>query len=118
MDWNSCLVNGVASLQCIPYLFANVVNFSLMAAGTVSFLLLLYAGLRYILASGDSKQLDTARKTITFAIAGLILVLCSYILLNILATITGVNCILVFGPFTQSVTINGHTYSSCFTSTP
>lgn len=114
MDWNSCVVNGVASLQCIPYLFANVVNFLLMAAGTVCFLLLLYAGIRYILAGGDSKQLDTARKTITYAVIGLIIILCSYILLNILATITGVNCILVFGPFTHSITINGHTYSSCF----
>lgn len=113
MNWDTCLVNGVATLQCLPILFANILNFLFMAAGTVAFFVILYSGIRFILANGDPKQLDGARKTFIYAIAGLILILVSYILLNIIATITGVTCILVIGPFVKSVTINGHTYLNC-----
>lgn len=85
-----------------------------MAAGTVALFVLLYAGLRFILANGDAKQLEGARKMLFFGIGGLVLVLCAYIILNVIATITGVNCILIFGPFSQSASINGHTYTNCF----
>ena len=112
--WDKCLFQGVATINCIQVVFSNLISFLFMAAGTVAFFVILYAGLRFILASGDSKQLEGARKILIFGIAGLLLVLMSYVLLNVIATVTGVNCILAFGPFTPSVTINGHTYVNCF----
>jgi hypothetical protein len=114
MDWTTCLFQGVATPTCIPIVFANLLNFLFMAVGTVAFLVLLLGGVKLILANGDAKQLDGARKALVFGVIGLLLVLCSYIIVNLLATITGVNCILVFGPFTHSISINGHTYTNCF----
>lgn len=40
-------------------------------------------GIRYILASGDPKALDSARSTITYALIGLVIVLLSVVLVNI-----------------------------------
>lgn len=115
MDWKTCLFQGVATLSCLPIVFANILNFLLESVGTVAFFVLLYAGLRFILANGDGKQIDSAKKALAFGVIGLIVVLFAYIIVNLIATITGVNCILAFGPFTAPVTINGHTYANCFT---
>lgn len=106
MDSNSCsstTVNGivfhVASLQCLPVLFANVLQALFFFAGTVAAILIIISGIRIITAGGDAKLLETARKTLTYAILGLFLILFSYLILSIIAQVTGVKCILDFGPF-------------------
>jgi len=99
MDWGSCLVNDVASLRCLPILFANVLNVLFMVAGTIAAIIIIISGLRMILSGGDAKQLETAQKTLVYAIGGLLLIFFSYMILNIIAFVTGVNCILTIGPW-------------------
>lgn len=103
MDWGSCLIQGVATLQCVPIIFVNVLNFLFMVAGTVAVFVIIISGLRLIMAAGDAKKLDTARHVLTYAILGLLIILFSEIILNIIATVTGVRCLLVFGPFTNAI---------------
>lgn len=99
MNWGNCVVKGVATVQCIPVLFANVLNVLFMFAGTVAVFMIIISGFRFILSSGDAKQLDGAKKTLTLAVIGLIIILLSYLILSVLAKVTGVSCLLVFGPF-------------------
>lgn len=108
-SWGKCAVtnfNGktydVASLQCLPALFANVLNALFMFAGIVAVIVIIISGYRLIFSGGEAKQLDTARKTLTYAIGGLVLVFLSYLILNFIATVTGVQCILTFGPWLSS----------------
>ena len=97
MDWNSCTPNGIPTLRCIPIVFNNLIYWALIFAGVVAVFFIIVAGLKYINSGGDQKQVQGARQTLTWAIIGLIVILFSFFLVNILATTLGVTCILNFG---------------------
>ncbi len=60
-------------------------------AGIALFILLLVGGFKYITSGGDPKALEGAQKTITYAIAGLIVIILSFLILVLISTITGVD---------------------------
>lgn len=105
MDWNACDFKntGIATLDCIPPLIASLVNWALVFAGVVAFFLLVYAGYKFIASGGDPKSVEGAKKTATYAIIGLILVLLSFFIVRLIGQITGldqtngVTCIELFG---------------------
>src|SRR6185312_9961777 len=111
MDWGSCLVSGAATLQCVPIVFVNVVNALFMFVGIVCVFIIMYAGIQFILAGGNAKQLDGAKKTLTMALVGLLIILLSSVILNVIATVTGVTCIQVFGPWSGAL----HGIQNCTT---
>lgn len=78
-----------AQLSALETVFGNVVNVALGFAGIVLFVMLLVGGFRYITAGGDPKGIEGARKTLTYAIAGMVLVALSYLILNFIANLTG-----------------------------
>lgn len=100
--WGNCVntltVNGkqvqVASLKCLPVVFNNIVNAALIFVGSVSVILLIYAGIRFVTSGGDPKQVQAARQIITYAIIGLVLVLASFGIIIFIGYITNSsNCI-------------------------
>ncbi len=106
MPWDGCLnevtlpdgtKDSVATLNCLPVIFQNLVGTLMGFAGLVAVIFILYAGFKYITAGGDPKQAESARKTLTFAIIGLLVVLLSFFIINIIGYISGVNCITTFG---------------------
>lgn len=99
MPWDSCLKPGtdVATLDCIGPLFSNVIIWLFTFAGIVAFFLVVFSGIKFITSGGDAKQVEGARKTLTYAVIGLLIILFSYFLLNIIAGVTGVTCIKMFG---------------------
>ncbi len=99
MNWpTSCLKNGtVATFDCIPYLFQTLLNFIFGIAGIAAVFFVLLAGFKFVTSGGDAKQVEGARKTLTYAIIGLIVVLLSYAIINFIGQATGVTCILDFG---------------------
>lgn len=77
--------------------FGDIVNViiknAFVLAGIISFLLLVFGGFSVILAagSGDTKQLEKGKRTITYAVLGLILIVTSYWIVQIMETITGIS---------------------------
>lgn len=57
--------------------------------GLLMFAYLIYGGLKYITAAGDSKQVGEAMKTITNAILGLVIVFGSFWVVRIIETVFG-----------------------------
>jgi len=92
----------VASLDCLPILFGNIIYWALVFAGIVALFFLIFGGIKLLVSGGDAKQVEGARKTVTWAIIGLIVIILSFMILNIIADITGVGCIKLFG-FTQCI---------------
>lgn len=88
---------GVPSLQCIFPLFHNIVTGALMFSGIVALFFIIWAGVQYIRSGGDQKQVEGARKTLTFALVGLVIMLLSFFILNLVSYLTGVDCIREFG---------------------
>lgn len=97
MDWGSCVENGVATLSCIPIVLKNVINWALIFAGTAAIFFIIFAGAKFIISGGDPKQVQGARQTATWAIVGLLVILFSFGIVNIIAGLTGVECIKMFG---------------------
>lgn len=101
MDWGNCVktVNGsrVATLDCIPVLFQKVIYGLLLFVGIAAAAFIIFAGYKFLTSGGDAKKIGEARKVITFAIAGLLVVLFSFLILNIIAFVTKASCITTFG---------------------
>lgn len=87
----------ILTIDCVPVLVSNLIFWALTFAGIVALLLVILGGLKYITSGGDPKAADGAKKTISWALIGLVVILMSFAVLNIIADITGVRCITKFG---------------------
>ncbi|MDO8621007.1 MAG: pilin [Candidatus Levybacteria bacterium] len=90
-------VDKVGTLNCIPYLFENVVTAAFLFAGIIALIFIILSGIKFLMSGGDPKQLEGAKNTLTYAILGFILILLSFAILNFISGITGVPCIKEFG---------------------
>ena len=101
MDWGSCVqkINGhnVATINCIPAVFQNIINWALLLAGIAAVFFVIISGIKFLLSGGDPKQIQGARSTLTYAIIGLVVILLSFAVINFVAALTGVSCITQFG---------------------
>ncbi|MBI5620188.1 hypothetical protein HY949_00225 [Candidatus Gottesmanbacteria bacterium] len=84
-----------AQFDTFGALVSVVVRNAFVLAGIISFLLLVFGGFSVIMAAGscDTKELEKGQKTITYAILGLILVVTSYWIVQIIEKISGVHLI-------------------------
>ena len=91
-DWSTynggCLENGVATLRCLPVVFHNAVSGFLIFIGAVAMFYIIYSGFKLITSGGDPKQIEAARKIMTFAIIGVVVVLSSFLILNLVGFLT------------------------------
>lgn len=92
ISWDGCVdpVTGVATLACIPIVIKNVIIAALFFAGVISIVLIIYAGIKFISSRGDPTQVDAAKKTLTYAIIGLIIIFLSFFIVNVISNLTGV----------------------------
>lgn len=79
----------VATLQGFEGLFQNAVSAILGLAGIALFIMLIWGGFSYMTSGGDPKKLEAAKSTLTYAIGGIILVACSFLVLEFIERITG-----------------------------
>jgi membrane protease YdiL (CAAX protease family) len=73
----SCIVNNVWTIACIPIIIQNLVTFAFYLAGTVALFFIIWAGIGFITAGGDKEKIEKAKKTLTYAIIGLVFILLS-----------------------------------------
>jgi len=100
--WNEivpeCVTDeGVATLKCLPAVFRLGLDALLLFAGVAALFFIIFSGIKFLTSGGDPKQVEGARKTMTYAIVGLVVILLSFFIINIIADITGAGCIKSFG---------------------
>lgn len=100
-EWDNvvknCVQNQVATISCIPAVFSNIINALLMFVGLFSLVIFIVAGFKFIHSGGDPKKLEGARNNFVFGILGLLIVLLSFAIINIISYVTGIDCIKSFG---------------------
>jgi len=74
-------------------LAAAGINLVLVLAGLIAFFFFLYGGLQWILAGGDKEATEKARKRITAALIGLVIIFSTYAFIALVASFLGVNLI-------------------------
>jgi hypothetical protein len=91
-DFTRCGGTEVVNLTCIPILLGNLLFWLLGLVGLVAVIFVIYGGAKFILSGGDPKQVEGARKTITYALIGLAVVIMAAVIVNLIGTITGAKC--------------------------
>ncbi|MGB9637408.1 MAG: hypothetical protein ACPLY7_01280 [Microgenomates group bacterium] len=88
---NRCVQDGVATIQGFECIFINIVRILTPIAGLAVFIMFIIGSFQLITAGGETKQIQKARKTITFAVLGLVLFVGIWFILLLIKAITGVD---------------------------
>ena len=73
-------------------LIQKLTSWVLLAVGTISVIMLIYGGFRYVISGGDSKKVTDAKNTILYAIIGLIISMLAYAIVRfVISAITGMS---------------------------
>lgn len=93
----NCVYRGTVTIDCAPQLVKNIIYWMLIFAGTVALFFVILGGFKLLTSGGDPKGVGGAKKTITWALIGLVIILSSFLILNVIAKTTGLGCIERFG---------------------
>jgi len=88
-SWGSTTKDGVATIGSLIPLFKNAVNGITAFTGVVIFIVIVIAGFTFLFSGGDAKQLEKAKHSFTYAIIGLIVIVCAYLILQLIKMFTG-----------------------------
>lgn len=82
---------GAVTLRGVEAVFNNIVFVALGLAGIVFFIMLISGGFKYLTSAGDPKMVESAGKTLTFAVLGLVFIVISFLILRFIQDFTGIN---------------------------
>lgn len=81
--------DGVATIEGLEGVFENIIAVALGFAAIALFIMLIVGGYQYLTSGGNPKSLESARKTLTSAILGMVLVASAYLILRFIGVFTG-----------------------------
>lgn len=83
-----CFFNdGPAGSQSFGALILTVIQILLLVVGSLSVLFLIIGGVRYVTAAGNEENAEGAKKTMTHAVIGLIVVVLSFAIITIITNV-------------------------------
>ncbi len=89
-------VQDVATIQGAECLIANVFIVIITLIGLVGFVMFIFGALKWMLSGSDTQGVKKAGSTMVYAVAGLVVALSAFIIINLIADFTGVNVIRYF----------------------
>ena len=90
---NDLVPNTLLHIDNVVSVIRAIIQFILVVAFVLAFIMLLIGGIRWITAGGDEKAVGSARNMITAALIGLVIVLVAYALIRLVETFFGVSII-------------------------
>lgn len=75
----------------LAQVLTTVINALLLFAGAVAVLFLIIGGFRYVVSAGNPDQVEGAKKTILYAIVGLIIIFVAFVVVQLVQNWLGVN---------------------------
>jgi hypothetical protein len=88
--------NDIPILRGLEDIFGSFISIAIPAGGIILFIMLLIGGLKYLTSGSSPDKVETAKKTITYAILGIVLLAMAFLILRIIAVFTGANYLLNF----------------------
>ncbi len=76
--------SSYAKLSGLEWVFHRLISALFYAGGIVAFVYLLIGGFKYLTSSGDEEAVESAKNTITYAILGLLIIVTSWLILDLL----------------------------------
>lgn len=84
------LPKTIGTASNLPELAALIINVALSLTGILFFILMLYAGITWMKAMGNTEDVTKAKEMITQAIIGLVIIMAAYAISNFVFTSLGV----------------------------
>ncbi len=81
-----------APLSCTTYFISNIVSAAVPLAGVAAIILIIWSGIKFLTSGGDPLKVEGAKKTLTWAVVGLVIVLMAFVIFKIFSLVSGVNC--------------------------
>ena len=79
--WQGVNVNQ-QGLDAVFPLIGNILNLLLFAAGALSIIFVLVGAFQYVISTGNPQNIAQAKRTITFAIVGLVIVMMALVIVQ------------------------------------
>ena len=79
--------NSPAQAQDLGSLIIQVVNILLLVAASVAVIFLIVGGYRYVMAHGNEEGTEAAKKTLSGAVLGLIVIVLSFAVVRIISAV-------------------------------
>ncbi len=83
--------NTVATIQGLQCLLANVLSIAITFIGIIAFFIFMISSIKIMVSGGNSKGMEEARGSMTYAVVGIIVALSAFLILNLISSFTGVN---------------------------
>jgi len=90
------ITNDPATISDLNIVVGNIILVALQFFGIAFFIMVMVGGFKYLTAGDDKGKLQSATKTLTAAIGGIVFVILSYLLLQFLADFTGADKVTTF----------------------
>ena len=81
---SGCLADGIPTLKCFEVVFQNLLMIAAALVLLILFIMLVLGAFQFLMSRGDATQAGNAKKTITYALVGLVLFMSSYLIINII----------------------------------
>ncbi|HAU98794.1 MAG TPA: hypothetical protein DCW55_01040 [Candidatus Pacebacteria bacterium] len=83
----------LSGLECVV---RNVLNIAVTAVGLSSFVMLIVGAFTFLLSGGNPKMTEAGKKTLSFALLGILVAISSWLIMLFLSNFTGVTSIMQF----------------------
>lgn len=84
-----CATQVIGNIGCLPFFLKNIVNAGFIFAAGVAVILIILSGIRLVVSGGDEIKVAQAKKSLTYTIIGLVIILLAFALINLIGRITG-----------------------------
>lgn len=85
-----------AGLILIEQIFGRFIELSVALGFIALFVMLVWAGIKYITSGGEQKAVQSAHQTITWALTGMLFMIIAWLVLQLIASFTGITVLKVF----------------------
>lgn len=86
-------------LYAFTGVFTRILSALIPLGGIVLFIMLVIGGFMFITSSGDPRKTEGAKSTLTYAIAGIVLLASAFLIIELIANFVGVPTILNFSVY-------------------
>jgi len=89
LDLSNPSVNPTAKVNDINSLLSVVVGTATVIAALVFGAMLIMAGFQIVTSAGDPEKMQKAQQTGTYAVIGILIIICAYLIVRVLAFVFG-----------------------------
>lgn len=86
---NECAAMAIGNIGCLPYFLKNIVNAGFVFAAAIAVILIIISGIKLLTSGGDQEKVASARRSLTYTIIGLVIILLSFVIINLIRSVTG-----------------------------